>query len=212
MFPMMPPPDNAKILFNGRDVENWTTREGQPAEWKVANGDLHATPGKGDIMTKERFTDFYLHIEFNCPDMPEATGQAKGNSGVFLQGRYEVQVLDSFGWEKPGKGDTGGVYDQFAALVNACKPALHWQTYDIAFRAPRFENGEMVSNTRLTVFQNGKIVQNNIELPGVTGAPLDLKVEEPGPLLVQDHGDLVRFRNIWVVELPLVGSDEYAPA
>ena len=212
MTPMLPPPNNAIILFNGRDVSNWTKRDGSPAEWKVANGEMHVVPGTSDIMTKERFTDFYLHVEFNCPDMPDKTGQAKGNSGVFLQGRYEIQVLDSFGWDKPGKGDCGGIYDQFAPLANGCKPALHWQTYDVAFRAPRFdENGEMVSNTRITAFHNGILVQNNVELPGVTGAPLDEKVSEPGPLLLQDHGDLVRYRNVWAVPVALNGADQYAP-
>ena len=97
------------ILFNANDVSNWTTRDGKPAGWKVSDGILHVVPGTGDIMSEATFTDFLLHLEFRCPDMPDATGQAKGNSGVFLKGRYEVQVLDSYGWEKPGLGDCGGI-------------------------------------------------------------------------------------------------------
>ncbi len=205
------PPEGAVLLFNNLDTSNWTTRQGGAPGWKVEDGVLHVVPGTGDIMTKQRFTDFFLHIEFRCPDMPEAAGQAKGNSGVFLQGRYEIQVLDSYGWEVPGKGDCGAVYDQFAPLVNACKPPMQWQSYDVFFRAPRCDGKEVVEKTRLTVLQNGVVIHNNIELPGVTGAPIDTDVWEPGPLLLQDHGDLVSYRNIWLVELPLKGSDAYEP-
>lgn len=206
------PPANAVVLFNGRDVSNWTTRDGKPAGWKAEDSILHVVKGTGDIMTKERFKDFYLHLEFRCPDMPEAKGQAKGNSGVFLQGRYEIQVLDSFGWKKPGLGDCGAIYNQHAPLSNACKPAMEWQTYDVAFRAPRCDaKNAVVEQTRMTVFFNGVCIQNNIILPGVTGAPLDEKVWEPGPLLLQDHGDLVCYRNIWLVNLAEKGSDQYDP-
>ena len=127
------PPTSASIVFNNKDLSNWTQRDGAPATWLVADGIM--TVASGDIMTKELFTDFRLHLEFMTPDLPEATGQAKGNSGVFLQGRYEVQVLDSYGIEVPGKGDCGAIYDQFAPLVNACKPPLEWQTYDVFFRS-----------------------------------------------------------------------------
>ena len=207
------PPENATILFNGKNVSNWKTRDGKPAKWKVADEILHVVPGTGDIMTDETFTDFFLHLEFRCPDMPEATGQAKGNSGVFLKGRYEVQVLDSYGWPKPGLGDCGGIYNQYAALVNACKPAMEWQAYDIVFRSARLDaSGNVRERVRLTVLQNGIVVQNNIELPGVTGAPLDMNEGVPGPLLLQDHGNLVAYRNIWAVALPLEGSHQYPPA
>ena len=161
-------------------------------------------------MTKETFTDHFLHVEFMCPDMPEATGQGKGNSGVFLQGRYEIQVLDSYGIEVPGKGDCGSIYNQFAPLVNACKPALEWQTYDVIFRAPRLNDaGEMLANVRATVIQNGLVILNNVQLPGMTGANIDSAVGKPGPLLLQDHGNHLKFRNIWAVPLPLEGSDQY---
>ena len=205
-------PKKAVVLFNGKDVKNWTSRDGKPAEWKAEDGVLNVVPGTGDIMTKERFTDFFLHIEFRCPEMPEAKGQAKGNSGVFLQGRYEIQVLDSYGWDVPGKGDCGAIYDQFAPLVNACRPATEWQCYDVAFRAPRVEGGTVVDKARVTVIHNGQVIINNALLPGPTGAPLDLNVSEPGPLLLQDHGNLICYRNVWIVPLPREGSKEYGPS
>jgi len=171
---------------------------------------MSVTARGGDIMTEERFTDFMLHLEFMTPDMPDATGQAKGNSGVFLQGRYEVQVLDSYGIEVPGKGDCGSIYNQFAPLVNACKPPLQWQTYDVVFRGTRVDDsGQVVEPTRLTILQNGLVIQNNIQLPGITGASIDENVAEPGPVLLQDHGNDVKYRNIWIVSLPLKSSDQY---
>ena len=206
------PSPGAIVLFNGQDVSNWTTKDGEPAGWKVEGGVLHVAPRAGDIMTTELFTDCFLHIEFRCPYMPEATGQAKGNSGVYLQGRYEIQVLDSYGLNIPGMGDCGAIYNQFAPLSNACNPPEVWQTYDVAFRAPRLdEAGEVVEPARMTVLQNGTVIHNNIQLPGVTGGALDENVGEPGPLRLQDHGNLVAYRNIWAVPLPLEGSDTYEP-
>ena len=201
---ILSPPSNAVKLFNEKDLSNWTTRSGDKAGWEVKDGVMHVVPGKGDVMTKEKFTDFYLHLEWMEPDMPDAKGQAKGNSGVFLQGRYEVQVLDSYGLEPPGMGDCGAIYNQYAPLVNACKPPLQWQSYDMVFRAARSD-----SNAKVTVFQNGMVIHNNVTTDGVTGGAIDEKVLEPGPLLLQDHGNLLKFRNIWVVELPLKGSDKY---
>ena len=204
------PPESAVVLFNGKDLSNWTTRDGGEPRWNVADDIITVEPRTGDIMTKETFTDHFLHVEFMCPDMPEATGQGKGNSGVFLQGRYEIQVLDSYGIEVPGKGDCGSIYNQFAPLVNACKPALEWQTYDVIFRAPRLNDaGEMLANVRATVIQNGLVILNNVQLPGMTGANIDSAVGKPGPLLLQDHGNHLKFRNIWAVPLPLEGSDQY---
>jgi len=208
----LPAPDGAVRLFNNQDVSNWTKRDGSPAEWLVEDAVLKVVPGKGDIMTVETALDFHLHLEFRCPDMPEATGQAKGNSGVFLAGRYEIQVLDSFGWAKPGKGDCGAIYNQFAPLSNACRAAMVWQTYDVAFRAARLdESGNVRERVRLTVFHNGTLIHNNIELPGVTGAPLDTREGVPGPLLLQDHGDLVQYRNVWWLPLPARGATAYGP-
>jgi hypothetical protein len=207
---ILAPPSNAVKLFNEKDLSNWTTRSGDKAGWEVKDGVMQVVPGKGgDIMTKERFTDFYLHLEWMEPDMPDAKGQAKGNSGVFLQGRYEIQVLDSYGIPIPGKGDCGAVYNQYATLVNACKPPLQWQAYDIIFRAARMSADGKLENARITAFQNGMVIHNNIIVDGITGGSVGEKVLEPGPLLLQDHGNLIKYRNVWVVELPLKGSDKY---
>ena len=201
-------PENAVQIFNNQAVSNWTQRNGAAANWIVQDGVVAVN--KGDIMTQERFADFFLHLEFMTPDMPDATGQAKGHSGVFLQGRYEIQVLDSYGIETPGKGDCGAIYDQYAPLVNACKPPLEWQTYDVCFRSARVsENGEVLEKTRLTVLQNGIVIHNNIELPGVTVLAIDEQVGTPGPILLRDHGNDVKYRNIWVLPLALKGSDQY---
>ena len=201
-------PENAVQIFNNQDVSNWTQRNGDAANWIVQDGVVAVN--KGDIMTQERFADFFLHLEFMTPDMPDATGQAKGNSGVFLQGRDEIQVLDSYGIATPGKGDCGAIYDQYAPLVNACKPPLEWQTYDVCSRSARVsENGEVLEKTRLTVLQNGIVIHNNIELPGVTVLAIDEQVGTPGPILLQDHGNDVKYRNIWVLPLALKGSDQY---
>jgi len=203
------PHENAVILFDGKDLNNWTKMNGESADWKVEDGIMHVVPGTGDVMTNEQFVDFFLHLEFRCPDMPEATGQAKGNSGVFLQGRYEIQVLDSYEVNIPGKGDCGAIYNEYAPLVNACKPPMEWQTYDVIFRAPRLtDDGEVAELPRVTVLQNGMVIQNNAELR------LRSEVAEagkPGPLRLQDHGNLVAYRNIWAVHLPLKGSDTYEP-
>ena len=169
--------------------------------------------GTGDVVTQETYRDVQIHLEFRLPDMPEATGQAKGNSGVYIQGRYEIQVLDSYGFNIPGKGDCGGVYDVHAPLLNACKPAMEWQSYDIVFRAPRFDQAghETHDHARITLIQNGIVIQNNVQVTGPTGGAMDYKLNDPGPLLLQDHGDLVSYRNIWAIELPPIGSDTYEP-
>jgi hypothetical protein len=206
------PPKEAAILFDGKSLENWTKMDGSPAGWLVEDGAMQVVPKTGDICTKQLFSDHFLHLEFKLSDMPEAKGQAKSNSGVFLQGRYEIQVLDSSGWDIPGLGDCGGIYDQYAPLVNACKPALNWQTYDVFFRAPRCEGKVVKEQTRLTVVHNGILIQNNVQLPGVTGAPTDLNVQLAGHLRLQDHGNLVWYRNIWAVNLPKEGASEYGPS
>ena len=203
-------PEGAVVLFNGKDLSNWHTRSGDPAGWKVADGVITVVKGTGDIVTDQKFTDFVLHLEFMEPDMPEATGKGKGNSGVYLQGRYEIQVLDSYGIEVPGMGDCGAVYNQFAPLVNACKPPLEWQTYDMAFRYARLDDsGQVADQARVTILQNGILIHNNVELLGPTGGSMDDKVWEPGPLLLQDHGNPLKYRNIRILPLPLKGSDKY---
>ena len=204
------PPEAAVILFDGKDLSSWTKLDGGTPGWEVADGAMAVTAGEGDIVSREQFTDFLLHLEFMTPDMPDATGQAKGNSGVFLQGRYEIQVLDSYGIDVPGMGDCGAIYNQFASLVNACKPPLEWQIYDTIFRAARVsESGEIEENARATVLQNGVVIQNNVQIQGATGGATDDDAAAPGPLRLQDHGNPVKYRNIWVVPLPLKGSEVY---
>lgn len=204
-----PKANGVLVLFSGKQEDvaaNWLARNGSnPAPWKVVNGALVAKGG--DILTKERFVDYQLHVEFKTPYMPEAKGQARGNSGVFMQGRYEIQVLDSFGIPDPGTGDCGAVYSQSAPLVNASKPPEEWQTYDIVFRAPRFDvAGTMAENARVTVRQNGIVVQNNTEIKGPTWGEKFGQISEPGPIVLQDHGNPVEYRNIWILPLPAKGA------
>ena len=188
------------ILFDGTNTDQWTGRNGEPIDWVLEDGAM--TVKHGDIVSKAVYGDAHIHVEWREPDMPEASGQWKGNSGVYIHGCYELQVLDSYGIEKPGMDDCGAIYSVYAPLVNACRPAMEWQTYDIYLRAPRFdEAGNVTENARVTILQNGVCIQNNIELwrttPGGVG---DVKVAE-GPLLLQDHGNPVSFRNIWVETL-----------
>jgi hypothetical protein len=202
------------VLFSGKAddlASNWVRRgTDQAATWRLADGAMVA--GGGDIATRQEFGDFMLHLEFRCPDMPNATGQGKGNSGIGLLGRYEIQVLDSFGIEKPGQGDCGSLYGQAAALVNACRAPMVWQTYDIVFRAPRFDaNKTMTEKPRVTVIQNGVVVQNNVVIEGMTGIQ-SAREREPsarGTISLQDHGNAVEYRNIWIIPLPEKGSDKY---
>jgi hypothetical protein len=202
----IPPPPGAVVLFDGTDTSHWRgDRDDRPAPWPVADGAM--TVHGGSIVSRDRWTDFYLHLEWMEPDMPNAHGQEKGNSGVYLQGRHEIQVLDSYGWKVPGKGDCGAVYGESAPLVNACRPALQWQSYDIIYRAPRFDAaGKLVEKARVSVIQNGMVIQNNTEIQGSARDP-----NEPGPILLQDHGNPVKYRNIWLLPLPAKGSDTYEP-
>lgn len=166
---------------------------------------MEVVPGTGDIMSRKKFTDFELHLEFRTPFMPAARGQGRGNSGVYLQGRYEVQVLDSYGLEGRDN-ECGGIYKVGAPLVNMCAPPLQWQTYDMTFYAPRFdEDGSKTENARLTVLHNGVKIHNDIEIPEPTGAAwdrVDDNLSQPGGIALQDHGNPVQYRNIWVLELP----------
>jgi hypothetical protein len=193
------PPANAILLFSGHFLSDWVSRAGSRHHWKLEGGFLEVTPGSGDIMTRRRFEDFFLHLEFRCPEMPDARGQDRGNSGVYLQGRYEIQILDSWGVHQPGPRDCGAVYEQTAPLVNASKPTTAWQKYEIVFRSAREEKGK-VEPARATVMHNGLVIHNNLSLLPTPGA-LDDKVLEPGPLLLQEHGAPVAFRRGWLVPL-----------
>jgi hypothetical protein len=194
---LKPPPD-AVVLFDGSGLDKWVKRDGKsPAEWPVEDGVM--TVGKGNIMTAKPFGDFQLHLEFNVPYMPKAKGQARGNSGVYLGGIYELQVLDSYGL-KLQSNDCGAIYKQVVPSVNACKPPLQWQTYDVTFHKASVEDGKVVKKARVTVVQNGVKTIDDIEIsPCPAGA--DNKEGEDGPLLLQDHGNPVQYRNIWIKPL-----------
>jgi hypothetical protein len=192
------PPEKAVVLLDGKNLDAWVKRDGSAAaDWPLKDGIM--TVGKGNIMTKQSFGDFKLHLEFNCPYMPQAKGQARGNSGVYLDGIYELQVLDSYGL-KPDTNDCGAIYKQIAPSVNACKPPLQWQTYDVTFHKAKVEDGKVAKKARVTVVQNGITTIDDREIsPCPAGA--DNKEGEAGPLLLQDHGNPVEYRNIWIVPL-----------
>jgi len=194
------PPAGAVVLFDGQDASAWVTRRGaQPCPWQVGDGWMQVRGG--DIVTQRRFSDFALHVEFWLPLMPDARGQARANSGVYLQGRYEVQVLDSFGIEAPKNDDCGAIYEAHPPRVNACAPPETWQTYDITYRAPRYDaEGNRTEPPRVTVYQNGILIHENAAVPGPTRAGLSDNLDQPGPILLQDHGNPVRYRNVWLVE------------
>lgn len=198
-------------LFNGKDLSGWTKRDGSPAgKWIVEDGIYTVVDHESDIVSTETFGDAFIHVEFRIPDMPEFEGQNKGNSGVFVHGRYEVQVLDTYETEIPGRGDCAAIYDKHAPLFNNCKKANEWQTYDIIFRAPRFdENGAVSEYPRMTLLHNGLPVHNNLVMPRLTGAPLTDEMVAEGPLVLQDHNCPVSFRNVWICKLPSEGADKY---
>ncbi len=179
---------------------NADTPDDKTVKWQLVDGAMEVKPGSGSIATKKKFKDFKLHIEFRTPFMPEARGQGRGNSGVYLQNRYEIQVLDSYGLE-PKDNECGGIYQVGAPLVNMCYPPLQWQTYDIMFQAPRFDSsGNKQRDAVVTVLHNGVAIHEQQQIPHPTGGALDNNVAEPGGIYLQDHGNLVQFRNIWLVE------------
>ncbi|MFN3652303.1 MAG: DUF1080 domain-containing protein [Armatimonadota bacterium] len=200
-WPMIPAPKGAIVLFDGASLDKWVARNGGGrAGWKVENGYAEVAPGTGDIHTRDTFTDYQLHLEFWLPLMADAQGQARSNSGVYNQGRIEVQVLDSYG-QPPRDNEAGGIYKVAVPLRNASKKPAHWQAYDIAYRAPRLVDGKQTEKGRITVFHNGQLIHNNVEFDAqvtTAGLPTD-DLSKPGPLLLQDHGNKIRFRNIWIV-------------
>lgn len=193
-------PADANVLFDGRDFSQWIGEDGNSVKWQIADGVMRVVPGSGSIVTKNSFKDFQLHVEFNIPDSPAgAEGQAKGNSGIYIQKRYEVQILDSFG-EKPLIDGCGALYKTKAPDKNVCKKSGEWQSYDIFFRAPRWKDGKKIQNARITVLQNGVVIHNNVDIPDKTGLGQP-EGPQPGPIKLQDHGAAVQFRNIWIVPL-----------
>ena len=190
------------ILFNGRSLEAWRSGDGSPARWLVRSGYLQVAAGTGAIRTVRAFGDVQLHIEWASPSPARGEDQDRGNSGVFLMGRYEVQVLDSYGNNTYPDGQAAAVYGQYPPLVNASRPPGVWQSYDIVFHRPRFDaRGKVVRPARLTVVHNGILVQDDVELSGPTAhqrRPPYTAHLDALPLLLQDHGTPVRYRNIWV--------------
>ncbi len=201
---VIPPPKGAVVLFDGKSLDNWTKTDGKkPAEWKLVDGGAMQVNGTGNIITKEKFDgSFKLHVEFRVPYLPDKTGQQRGNSGVYLQGRYEVQVLDSYGLESKDD-DCGAIYKVSKPSVNACKAPTVWQSYDVEFTAPVCKDGKPVEPARITVFQNGVKIQDDVKIPLTvkhTTAGLDTDPCTPGPIMLQDHGNPVQFRNVWLVK------------
>jgi len=202
------PPSDAIILFDGTDVnKEWVDSRGNPTKWIVKDGELICVKGSGIIKTKRQFNDFQLHIEWKAPSEVIGEGQGRGNSGVYLQELYEVQVLDSYNNKTYPQGQAGSLYKQYAPLVNACRKPGEWQTYDIIYTAPRFASDSTVYFTppRVTVLHNGVLIQNNVSLRGPTlyiGIPeYSVKTHGPQSLVLQDHGNPVAYRNIWIREL-----------
>ncbi len=200
------PPSDAIVLFNGQDLENWEQADGSEMKWLVQDGALVPTPNCGYIRTKDGFGDVQLHVEWATPNPPHGVSQGRGNSGVYLMGMYEIQVLDSYQAETYADGQAAALYGQNPPLVNACLPPGQWQSYDIIFRRPHFApDGKLLSPANVTVIHNGVLVQDHFELWGPTNwLKYDPYTAHPDklPLAFQDHGNPVRFRNIWLRELP----------
>jgi hypothetical protein len=188
------PAEGAVVLLGDQGLDGWIGRDDKPARWEVADG--IATVGKGDIRTRKTFGNYQLHLEFNVPYMPTKKGQARGNSGVYQVGSYELQVLDSYGL-KSQDNDCGAIYKQIVPAVNACKPPLQWQTYDITFHKAQAQGEKVAKKARITVLQNGIKIIDNAEISPTPGG-IDVKEGDDGPILLQDHGNAVQYRNIWI--------------
>lgn len=201
------PPERV-TLFSGDGLGAWELRRGGAANWRTEADFFEVAPGDNvgdnDLRTVASFGDFRLHLEFRTPRTPPGTAeQARGNSGVYLQGRYEVQILDSYGRTPSGQNDAGALYEVADAALNAGLPAESWQTYEITFRAARFSDGRKVESARVSVLWNGRLVHDDLELPGPTrlGDPEAGDGVLRGPVVLQDHGDRVRYRNVWLEPL-----------
>ena len=199
-------PSDAVVLFDGTDLSRWVAMDGQPTKWIMRDGAMECVPGSGYARTLQSFGKCQLHVEFATPNPPHGNSQGRGNSGVFFgMGRYEIQVLDSYNNKTYSDGSCGSVYNQYPPLVNASPPPGQWQTYDILWTPPRFKaDGSLECRARVTVFHNGVLIQNNVDLVGGTSwmdrVPYE-KHPEKLPIAFQDHGNPVRYRNVWVREL-----------
>jgi hypothetical protein len=208
------PPSDATVLFDGSDTSQWVSMNGSPTKWVVHNGAFECVPGSGYARTLQSFGDCQLHVEWTSPNPPHGNSQGRGNSGVFFgYDRYECQVLDSYENKTYADGSAAAIYGQYPPLVNAMRPPGQWETYDILWTAPRFaRDGHVLSKARETVFHNGVLVQNNVELTGPTSwlerAPYKAHPERL-PIALQDHGNPVRFRNLWVRELGAYRHKEF---
>ncbi|HKI90436.1 MAG TPA: DUF1080 domain-containing protein [Draconibacterium sp.] len=200
-------PSDAIVLFDGKDLNSeWTNADGGKPGWIVADGCVTVKKGTGIIKTKRVFQDFQLHIEWRTPAEVVGESQGRGNSGIFMQGLYELQVLDNYNNRTYRNGQAGSFYKQYAPLVNVCKKPGVWQTYDVIYTAPRYnEDGTFFTPPTATVLQNGVLVQNHVRLRGPTeyiGMPeYFVEPHGPGSLVLQDHGNPVSYRNIWIREL-----------
>jgi hypothetical protein len=202
-------PADALVLFDGTDLSHWMAMDGSPAKWKVEHGHMEVVPGTGNIQSRQHFGDCQLHLEWAAPAVVKGEGQGRGNSGVFLMGRYEIQVLDCYQNPTYPDGTTAALYGQCPPLVNACRRPGEWQSYDILWLGPRFDGSRLVRPAYATVLHNGLVVHHHKELQGPTRHRQVTSYEphaEAGPLVLQDHGDLVRYRNIWC--RPLTDYDE----
>lgn len=198
------PPSDAIVLFDGSDLDAWEHGDGSASKWIVKDGMATVKPRTGAIKTKAEFGDCQLHLEWRAPTVIEGEGQGRGNSGVFLQERYEVQVLDSYNNRTYSNGQAGSIYKQSMPLVNAMRAPGKWQTYDIIYKAPRFnQDGIKVSPATVTVLHNGVLIQNGVEIKGTTeyiGMPKNI-AHGDAPIVLQDHSNPVSYRNIWIRRL-----------
>jgi hypothetical protein len=202
----MPPPSDAIVLFDGKHLDAWRSADGSPARWRVKSGYIETVPGTGTLATARGFGDVQLHVEWATPAPPRGEDQDRGNSGVYLMGKYEVQVLDSYGSLTYPDGQAGAIYGQYPPLVNASLPPGQWQSFDIVFRRPRFDgSGKLLQPAVVTVFHNGVLIQDAVVLTGptkhTTRPPYEAHADRL-PITLQDHEHPVRYRNIWVRELP----------
>jgi hypothetical protein len=199
-------PSDAIVLFDGKDLAHWVSaKDGSVAQWTIIGDRMEVAPGTGDIETKLKFGDCQLHLEFSAPDEVANVGQGRGNSGVFFQNRYELQILDSYQNRTYRNGQAGSIYKDAAPLVNAMRSPLEWNTYDVIYTAPRFKpDGRLDSPARMTVLHNGVLIQNNTTILGLTlymGLHHYPDAHGEDVIHLQDHGNKTQFRNIWIRRL-----------